>query len=164
MTLIEHWENLAEREKVILISGGIFALALLIYLLLMAPFFSSLNEAENQLQTNRQIISWLQPAAEKIKAYNQQGYHAIKPSTAPLLEIINSSLQTHQLNRYVTKIIPLNDKTINIRFDAVPFDNTMDWLTSLWLATNARINQATIMRLNTPGLVSMVLVITKVQP
>ncbi len=160
MKLPAQWHTLAEREKNIVLLGGGLLIIILIYFLLISPFMDAISDLQNQLQTNRQIISWLQPAAQKIQRYNEQGYHLPKIDTGNFYDKINNSLQAAQLHSFITRITPVNDQQVAIVFNAVPFDAVMEWLTSLWLNTAAQVKQATIIRLNAPGLVSFTLILT----
>lgn len=159
MKLPAQWENLAEREKLIVMTGSAIFIVIILYVLLIQPFFTTLDDLQDQVESKRELISWLQPAAQKLQEFSNKGYHPTQPITGNLSDKINTTLQAHQLTHYVTQITSINDHQVKIVFHTVPFDAAMDWLTALWLSTGTQIKTATIIPLKTTGLASIELIL-----
>lgn len=159
MKLAAHWENLSEREKLALIIGSVAFIVIIIYIFLIQPFYNVMSDLESQVQNKREILSWLQPAAQKIQQYTQQGYANPPTLSGNLIDNIHSTLQAHRLNTFVTQITLIDSQQVKINFNSVPFDAAMEWLTALWLATDVQVKQTTITPLKQTGVVSLQIVL-----
>ena|SRR3989338_7160566 len=157
----ERWQNMQPRERLFLAVGVIAAFLLLIYVLLLNPFFDSSNALKRQVAHQQQLALWLQQATTQIEKLKNAGYDLPSSNYESLLVLINNNAQQHNLTSYINKISENDEGEVVIQFSTVPFDALIEWLTGLWRQYGVAVAQLNLTPQKTTGLVAVNLVLKK---
>ena len=149
----DYLENLSARERWLIFGGGGILLLIIVYLYIWQPFSHSVTQLRSQAKADKELLAWMRPAVNKVKALKAQGAIAMVKPGQSLLVIANQSTQAIGLASYVSQIQQSNTNEVSMTFAEVPFDNLVNWLETLWKKYGIKISQLTITPLKTQGLV-----------
>jgi type II secretory pathway component PulM len=131
---IGKWDlsQLSQRERWMVLGGGLFLLLVLIYLWVWSPFFHALDTLREQVASKRRIESLLDIQGKQAQQLKEQSFSSvqmIKPSQ--WLPRIESDLVKVGLKPYLSNIQKKKGGVL-IQFKAVSFDALMNWLQLAW--------------------------------
>ncbi len=122
----EWFSQLQQREQLSLLA---LALVLGLYLLYMAawrPLASSRNELALQNQRVAESLQHVDSMVSEIKSLQASGSSAGSPADRNLTALVNQSTREHKLQ--VTRLQPNSRGEIQVRLEAVVFDDLLAWL------------------------------------
>lgn len=132
--MIARWQELAPRERSMLVLGAA-ALALgLAYALVWHPLAQGILRNEAHVAQQRADLAWMQQAALQMHALRSQaGGQPVPRAKAdqPLHVVLNAALRAQGLDSAVTERTQDEDGSIRLTFKAVPFDALLRCLASL---------------------------------
>ncbi len=153
--IIERIQQLAPRERIFLLIGLAVAFVLILYAFILDPFFSQLNDLKKEIADNRDTLYWLQHANEQIQQLSKQKIFLPKPiSPESFLVTVNNSLQENNINNFIGQINQNADE-IHVRFNEVPFDPFIQWLTVIWQKYRITTNSLSLTPTNQEGIVTI---------
>lgn len=162
MTMRDWWENLLDRERRIVAVGSVIVGVLLIYALIWSPLSDAVADRKLQVESQRQLLIYLQQASAKISRLKASGISvdATVDSTG-LLALVEQTLGSQQLNHYLKQVQQLQKNQIALTFEKVPFDKLMQWLQTLSTTHDIRVQNLSANRLAVIGTadVKMVLMV-----
>ncbi len=153
--------QLSQRERQLLLYGGGVILLVLLWLLVYQPLSNRINRQvvlKNQLQ---QQLTGMQQAAATIKG------HSLRPQQVLPIDQTFSSWLDAQLNKLnmqqsVKRSEPIDENTVTLWLESVPFDPWADWLQQINRQYGVVVEQADIQVTDrTQGLVNIRMRITK---
>lgn len=146
--------NLSERDRRLLLIGGIAALALLVFGILI-PLDRSVARERAKLTQKRADLVWMQSVAPEIA-------NSAPPPSATgesLLVIIDRSARESGLASSITGSEPGAANSLSIRLEKAPFDTLVAWLARLSQQNGVSVDSATIEKGGAPGLVNAAIVL-----
>lgn len=153
------WTHLSLREQRILMAGGIFLILLLIYLIIIQPISTALNNQINNIDAQKKLLSWMQTSVPELKTLRKAGSTRQAIPAGGLLSFVEQSLKQSQLSEAVSALEKNPDETnyesIQLKFDKVSFDRFMTWLTTFWQTYDINISQFSVIRTQTSGVVQV---------
>lgn len=148
------FEGLAQRERRIVLGGGIMLLAVLVCVFAIAPVAAAFGERERRVETLAQQLEWMRDAAAEVDTLRSDGaaIRADDDDRPPYLAI-DSALGALDLPQ-PQRLEPVDDGGARLEFEAVPFDPLAQVIDRLRAESGLRITRARIRRLEKAGEVS----------
>jgi general secretion pathway protein M len=151
---IESIAALPQRERRLLIGGGVLALLLFIFAVLV-PLDRSVAHAQQRLAKKRADLAWMQAVAPELAAT------APPPSATgeSLLVIVDRSARESGLAGALAGSEPGAAGSLSVRLEKAPFDALVTWLARLSAQNGVSIDSATIEKAGTAGQVNAAIVL-----
>jgi len=158
---MQWWKNLTTRERYMIGVGGVVVVGLLFYFYIWTPINASIERRLQQVQSQQPLIGWMSHASVQVRALRAAGFKKIKPSTSPLLVLVEKSLAEQKLSNFISGIQQPDNNQLQITFASAPFDAVMTWLQMLWQQSGVNVTQFDVARTDTAGLVAMKITLKK---
>lgn len=149
------YENLSERDRRIVLIGGIVVLVLLI-LGAVLPLHRSIAQAQQRVTVKQGDLAFIQEAAPQLAAAGPAGNAATGES---LIVLVDSSARESGLGKALSSSQPTGDRGLRVRFERVAFDGLVAWLARLAQNHGVSVESAEIESAGEPGLVNAGLVL-----
>lgn len=147
--------NLNERDRRVLVFGGVCVFFLLIYLIVFAPLLHAKHFKSQQLLEKQETLAWMQKM--------HQQHHTLNApqvlTTSKLLTILAERLNATSFHRFPYQLQQTGTGNIQLSFDNVPYNAFINWLWSLREKYAFSIEQLSAERTQTPGVVKLILII-----
>ena len=151
---LEAFAALSPRERRIVIGGGMLALLLLIFGVLV-PLDRSVAHAQQRLAKKHADLAWMQSVAGEIAASGPP-----PASTGEsLLVIVDRSARESGLASSLAGSEPGASGSLSVRLEKAPFDVLIAWLARLAQQNGVAVDSATIEKAGGPGLVNAAIVL-----
>jgi general secretion pathway protein M len=150
------YNNLAERERRMVLFGGIGA-AILLLLAVVLPLNRNIAQARQRVTVKQDDLSFIQSAAPQIASAGP-GSGAMA-SGENLVVLIDSSARESGLGKSLASTQPTGAKSLRVRFDRAPFDGLMAWLARLSQSHGVQVESAEIEFAGEAGMVNAGLVL-----
>ena len=150
------FENLAERERRMVLLGAVVAVVLLV-LAVVLPLNRNIAQAKQRITVKQGDLSFIQSAAPQIAAAGPGP--AAAATNENLVVLIDSSARESGLGKSLSSSQPTGDKTLRVRFDRAPFDGLMAWLARISQNHGIRVETAEIETAGEAGMVNAGLVL-----
>lgn len=147
------WFNLNLREKQTVSMGGAAVIIGVLYLLIWSPLHNSVAGFRDQIQHNKNLLSWMQTADEQIQAAEKMGQKPAMHSTASRLSTVENELKKSPIANNITQLVQAENDSVKLNFQKVDFDLLMAWLTELWQQQGLIVTQLTTKSAGAPGIV-----------
>jgi general secretion pathway protein M len=151
---LESLNSLPERERRTLIIGGVAAVALLIFGILI-PLDRSVTHAQQRLARKQADLTWMQSVSSEVS-------QTAPPPSAngeSLLVIIDRSAREAGLAGALSGSEPHGPKALSLRLDKANFDKLIGWLARLQQQNGVIVDSATIDKAGEPGVVNASIVL-----
>ncbi len=150
-----YWNNLNDRERWMLGSGGVCCFFLLYYALLYAPLTDSVKEKSQQLKEKEETLVWMQKARSQYK----RGTPAQALGSSQLLSVLANQLKSASFHGFSYQLQQTGAGDIQLSFDQVPYNPFVSWLWSVSQRYAFSIRQFNAERTGTPGVVKVLVTI-----
>lgn len=153
--LQQKWNELTTRERKLLLIGGITITIGLFYISILNPLLNTLPHLRQEIQKQKELIQWMQPIVQRIQQLQTNGIalENINVNNQSLLVMLEQSIQTEQIDKYIKQLRQTTENQITIEFNTIPFDQLITWLEKIWSSYSIGVYQLTIIPDKTPGLV-----------
>jgi general secretion pathway protein M len=150
----ESFANLSQRDRRVLMIGGIAAALILVFGVIL-PLDRSVAHERAKLTQKRADLAWMQSVAPEIAA------SAPPPAAGgeSLLLIIDRSARESGLAGALAGSEPGGPGSLSIRLEKAPFDALIGWLARLSQQNGVTVDSATIEKAGAPGLVNAAIVL-----
>ncbi|KTC65491.1 general secretion pathway protein M (plasmid) [Legionella adelaidensis] len=149
--LLNYWQNLNDRERLITSVGIVAIVIYLFYVLIYAPLSTAIAEKTIQLKEKKETLIWMQQAqVERRKVKKQQTI-----TNSQLLTLLAQQLKTKTFQSFPFKLEQTGIGDIQLSFELVPFIDIVNWLKQLSERYAISIRQLTIEKTDKPGLVKV---------
>lgn len=155
--ILNYWNHLNDRERLLSILGGLFVLLYLFYILLFSPLTHSVLEKKKQLQEKQETLTWMEQVRHIPKT--QKTKQVI--SNHKLLAVMGTEM-TLAFKPFPYQLQQTGMGDIQVSFEAVPYTLFINWLWQLSNTYALSIKQFNIERSARPGVVKLHLVLTAV--
>lgn len=146
--------SLQQRERLMLAIGSAFVAAMLIYAVLLHPYFSSLRALQADVEHQQTQLVSMRQLAVQIQALRGQ-----QPSSLPrdqsLLAVVDRSATDAGFGTAMKQVQTNSDGTVHLQFQATNFDNLMRWLGDLQRQYGISVQQLIAQRGSAPGSVDV---------
>ena len=152
---LQRWlDTLQPRERQTVVGGGITLAVVLFYLVIWDPVFSKLNDARQNVESQRQLLVWMKSSAQEIYALQSSGA-SLSPQLAnqSVSSLVTMSAQSSGVQDFVTKLDSTKDG-VEIQFTNADFDRMMNWLNDLQTRYGIQPRKITIEPQADPGTVN----------
>ena len=119
--------SLEQREQRILAAGAVFVVAMVLYLLLLAPYFNSRHRLEADILQRQTEMAWMGPAAAQLQSLRGQQSSGI-PANQSLLAVVSRSAADAGFGQMLKQAQTGNDGSVRVQMQGVGFDNLIRWL------------------------------------
>ena len=155
------WPLSIRREPVLVIVGATLLLAALTYLLLFRPLSATITKNEQEIRSQRQLLMWMEEAANKVKQLKSSQTHLSEGAGAEsALSLINQSAKDLQLEKKIKRLEPTEEKGVRVWLDEVSFDTMLSWLAGLLERDGLIVSDLSVDRAKGEGQVNAVLTLS----
>lgn len=156
----EWWNNLALREKQMLVLGAFAIGIFLIYILLWSPLQNKVSSLRNQIQHSQELLAWMKDADKQIQALekNSQKKSGSK-ATGSILSIVQKQIKTSPVASDLSQLHQVENDSVELSFKKVNFDKLMEWLIPFTQKQGLVISQITVKPSGSAGIVAADLVL-----
>lgn len=149
-------ETLNERERRMVLFGGIAAVALIIFGVLL-PLNSSVTKAQERVGKKQADLVWMQSVGPELAA---AGPTVARPSSnESLLVVVDRAAREAGLGSSLTSSEPQGPGLLRVRLEKAPFDIMVGWLARLADQNGISVDTANIDNAGAPGVVTASLVL-----
>jgi type II secretory pathway component PulM len=149
-------QNLSERERRMVLFGGIAAVLVVIFGVLM-PLQSSVSKAQERIGKKQADLQWMQSVGPELAA---AGPTVARPSTQEsLLVVVDRAAREAGLGSSLTSSEPQGPGLLRVRLEKAPFDLMLGWLARLAEQNGITIDSANVDSAGAPGVVTASLVL-----
>lgn len=128
MDNIKNWFlQLQKREQYSVGAGAVVAIILLLYGLIWSPLSAMVERSKLAIQTNQQLLQFMQHVQPKILALRSQQPKKITTINDIMLEV-EHALAMADLAKYLKNVQQPTTDSVTIQLQAVPFDAIISWL------------------------------------
>jgi general secretion pathway protein M len=157
--MIERWQQYVQqrtpRERGILLGGSVLAVILLIIAIVL-PLQHSVSATESRISKKRDDLVWIRSVAPQLGSLQ----NARRPSlNESLVVLVDRTTRESGLARSLVASQPSGDGGLSVRFDKLPFDSLVGWLSQLHQQYGVRVDSATVDLANEVGTVTATLVL-----
>lgn len=150
--------SLNERDKWLLIVGGIVVFFYLYYLLLYSPLSNAVELKTKQLTEKTQTLDWMKSIQTEAK--NTKPKQAITDNQ--LLTLLDAQLKENKTLTFAYQIQQTGSGDIQLSFNEVPFTLFVSWLSKLNENYTIHIKQFSVDPTPTPGVVKLMIILSGV--
>jgi len=150
------FRSLQQREQRIIVAGGVIVLAMVVYLALLNPYFSSRKRLEADIQEKQVEIAWMGPAAAQLQALRGQQPSGI-PVNESLLAVVSRSAADAGFGTSLKQAQTDNDGSVRMQMQGVGFDTLIRWLETLHRQYGISVKQLTAQKSAAAGTVDATL-------
>jgi len=154
--LKERWQQLAPREKQLLILMSVVVLITLFYFSLWKPLKTGIEDGELRIKAQTRALTEIRKQAAEVRQLRASGAgnrNTVKDSTS-LLGLIERSAKQKNIKGGLQKVQPEGQREVRVWMENVSFDQLISWLDLLSNRHGIKINDISLERSNTPGIVS----------
>ncbi|MFN7097783.1 MAG: type II secretion system protein GspM [Gammaproteobacteria bacterium] len=147
------WENLAAREKKIVLIGGIFLGIFIFYQFIISPIHHGLQNTRITVQQDQELLQWMQATAQQITSLKGGSVSGQLVGTEALLTTTDQSVRNSPITNNLSSIQQNSNNTIDVKFSSVSFDALAQWMITLRQQYGIQAKQVLITRINNQGIV-----------
>ena len=162
--MIERWHELSARERHLVILMGVTCLIALLYFVVLKPLTQTRTQLRQTYQDNIATLTHLTNAVPQIQQYQRIAGHPTSITDNNLLEHLQSSLEESPFSSAEKTIQQTDGQHVKIQWNAIPFDQLMDWLDTEWRESSVLVSQMDVTATETSGVVKASVVLQNKKP
>lgn len=117
------WLRITPREQRLVMVGGVALIIGILFWGIYQPMVQRAELAQNQLRTEKQLLSWVQNKADDIVALRGNGARALSP--LPFNQAVSSSAR--RFNIELVRVQPRGEE-MQVWVQPLPFNQLVSWL------------------------------------
>ncbi len=149
-------DTMSERERRLVQVGGIAAVLILIFGVLL-PLDSSVTKARARITQKQTDLQWMRNNAPVVQALGPA--HQGGTSGESLLVIVDRSVRESGMDKSLAGTEPGGPGSISVRLEKAPFDAIIAWMSRLSSQNGLTVDGATIDTAGAPGVVNAAIVL-----
>jgi general secretion pathway protein M len=149
-------DTLAERERRLVIWGGIGAAVVLFFGVLVIPLHAAASNSAERVARKQDDLAWMRSVAPELRAAGP-----VNDSGGSLVVVIDQTARAVGLGSALSGSQPSGSGGIRVRLDGAPFDTLVGWLAQLQQQHGIHVESATVDRTATSGMVNASLILKK---
>ena len=147
-----------------MVSGtGALIVITLFYLVVWEPIHAGLNTERQKQQSQKEVLIWMQDAAEEVKSLRSSGGVTIRDKNKPATLVIEQTITNAGLKPSVKKIESSGKNGARVTLDEAPFNQIMVWLNTLAKHNGIHVVSANIERTDKTGRANARLTLERLQ-
>jgi general secretion pathway protein M len=143
--LLQRFQGLTQRERVVLGIGGISALLIVVYSFVWQPWQEELNRLRIQVPIKKETLAWMHQQKSLVNPLIKKANQKTKSSDKPLLTVVERSAKQSKMDVYIRRMSPGEDGQVKLWLTDADFEQWLTWLEKLRKAgvevESASINQ-----------------------
>lgn len=152
MNAVKAWyAGLKERERKIVLAGGIAVAALTLVAGLLMPLHSSVAAAQTRVEAQRDDLAWMQQNAAEVQA--AAGSFSAASNESPIV-LVDRTGRESGLSQALRGTQPSGNAGVRVELESAPFDTLVSWLANLEQRHGISIESVTIDRAARRGMVN----------
>jgi len=153
---IRQWFNsLPQKERWMVSGTGVLILVTLFYLIVWEPIHLGLQTEQKKQQTQKEILIWMQQAANEVKTLRASGNRStVRDKNKPITLVIEQSINNAGLKHSLKKIESSGNNGARVTLNEASFNQMLVWLNTLATHNGTQVVSANIERGNKPGRVN----------
>jgi len=131
--LIELWQELASRERLLLMVLAAVLLVGLSYQMVWSPLSEAIDVEKQRRTALQQSLLRIENIMQQLPAHSVEQPAATHDDAnlSPLVALIDALLKQSELNIETVRIQALTTDIVELEFEKVAFDNLIPWLATL---------------------------------
>ena len=125
-----YWQNLSDRERLLLVVAACFISILICYLFVIEPLKIKLSQKVSIIETQQNDVLWMEQQLPLVQQLRQKNPVLIREDERPLATLIEQTLQQFKLREATQRIVP-EDNTTQIWIEKAPFETILNWINSI---------------------------------
>lgn len=136
-----------------MVAGAVALIILtLFYLIVWEPIHQGLESEQQQQQSHKEILLWMQEAATEVRTLRSAGSRSvIRDKDKPITLVIEQTVNNAGLKTSVNKIESSGRDGARVTLKDAPFNQVLIWLNTLATFNGVQVVSANIERSETPG-------------
>lgn len=126
MPLQRWWQSINQREKVMVSLCSLLIVVAVVFWGVIQPLNERSEQAQNRIQSEKQLLTWVTDNAEKITMLRKQG--GVVRTSAPLNEVITTS--TREFKIELIRVQPRGEM-MQVWVQPLPFSRLVAWIAYL---------------------------------
>ena len=152
------FENLAPRERLILVSGGVLAVLIVTWTFVWTPLRDGAFELDGAVTEKHRLLANLR----RVEAMGGTGPAGTSVApTQSLVLLVDQTHRGHGLAGTLSRNQPDGSDGIRVTFQRASFDDLVSWLGALEQGYGVMVESASFDGTNQPGVVSATLVLRR---
>ncbi len=131
MSLRVWWEQLAARERLLVSVAAILLPLALIVIVGVRPLMTSTKRTVEQVADKRSLLAELEQVASRLGPQRSMAGAAGPADAQSLVVLVDQTTRSHGLAPFLKRDEPDGTAGIRLRFENVPFDGLVEWLTEM---------------------------------
>ncbi len=129
----EWWQQLAERERILVALCGVVIVLAVVWLAIIQPLFKGAADLEENVATKQGRLSNLQELAAQYQgsAASNGGGGGGAGGNDSIVVVIDRTTRERSLAGFLKRNQPEGNAGVRLRFENAPFDDLVDWLGEL---------------------------------
>ncbi|HAT8180514.1 TPA: type II secretion system protein M [Legionella pneumophila] len=148
--------TLNDREKWMVIVAGVSLFIYGYYLLLYAPLSNQVNQKSTQLIEKTETLEWM----KQVRMQKRSAKRKESVDNSQLLTILASQLKNNKTLKFPYQLQQTGSGDIQLTFDAVPFQNFIQWLAKINELYSINIKQFDVEKTSTPGVTRLMIILS----
>ncbi|HEB55874.1 MAG TPA: type II secretion system protein M [Gammaproteobacteria bacterium] len=152
----ERWQQLAPREKQLLILMSVVVLITLFYFALWKPLKTGIEDGQLRLRAQTHALIKIRQQAAEVRQLRSTGAgkQTLIEDSSSLLGLIERSAKQKNINGNLQKVQPEGQREVRVWMENVSFDQLISWLDLLSSRYAIQITEISVEHGNTPGIVN----------
>ena len=152
----QYLSTLNEREKWMIITAGLCLFIYCYYLLLYSPLSNRVAQQSLQLIEKKQTLDWM----NTVRGQSRPTQNKQTVDNAQLLTLLTTQLKNNPQLKFPYQLQQTGSGDIQLSFDAVPFNQFMDWLKKFNQSYTIVIKQFDVEHGEKQGITKLVIIIS----
>lgn len=153
--ITDWYSSLQQRERMMVILTSVVVIVTLFFLLVWEPIYKGLEQEQQRLQSQQDILVWMQQAEQEVKALRASGVRTnTRNSNAPVSLSIEQTAATSGIRSYLTKTESSGKDSARTSLDGVSFNQMILWINTLERNYGVMASSVNIENTDKPGLVN----------
>ncbi|AOW51610.1 TPA: type II secretion system protein M [Legionella pneumophila subsp. pneumophila] len=148
--------TLNDREKWMVIVAGVSLFIYGYYLLLYAPLSNQVNQKSTQLIEKTETLEWM----KQVRMQKRSAKRKESVDNSQLLTILASQLKNNKTLKFPYQLQQTGSGDVQLTFDAVPFQNFIQWLAKINEVYSINIKQFDVEKTPTPGVTRLMIILS----
>ena len=161
MAIQDWFEQLAPRERLLIIVAGGFIILALIVILGIRPLVTNAARAESRVLDQQDLLAELDQVAARLGPQNGRPGAAPTSGAQSLVVVVDRTTRSRGLSAYLKRNQPDGATRIRLRFENAPFDTLVEWLGEVESSHRLTASTANFDRAQEPGRVNCNLVLVR---
>jgi len=151
----QYFNQLAERERLLLLVAGPLLLLVLVYALLWRPLDQRVEHLQQRVMEQQSLQQWMQVSAQKVQQLRQQSRPGGTVSRQSLLSLVDRTVRQSGLSEALKRVEPDGADKVKVRLEQASFDAVIKWLEVLQSRDSVVVQSISIDRRDSAGVVNV---------